>query len=43
MLKIVVEGFTMNLDKMKELKKLLWEYLGDVTMDEITISTDGEY
>ena len=43
MLSIIIEGYTMNLDRMKELKEHLWEHLGDVGKDEITISTDGEY
>ena len=43
MLNIVIEGYTMNLDRMKRLKEHLWEWLGDVGEDDITISTDGEY
>ena len=43
MLSIIIEGYTMNLDRMKALKAHLWEYLGEVGEEDITISTDGEY
>ena len=43
MIKITIDGHTMDESDLDILKKQLWEYLGVVGLDDIIITTDGEY